>query len=288
MGALTIRNLKVFFRDRVSVVMSFFSVLVIIGLYALFLGDNLTSSFESMGLDNAGEITNSWVIAGILGVTSMTCTLGALGVMVDDRSGGTERDFMTSPLRRTAIAGSYAVSTYVTGCILTLSTFLVGELYIVASGGAPLSGAAAVQMILGILLAVASSGSIVFFLTSLLHTTSSYNMVSLIIGVAGGFLTGVYIPMGEVAEGVQTVIKVFPVSHAASYFRILMTEAPVSEGFDGAPAEALEEFRQMMGIVFEFDGTKTDLTTAVLVMILTAVVFFSLTCVVFAVKRKRM
>lgn len=287
MGSLASRNLKVFFRDRVAVVMSFFAVLVIIGLYALFLGDQLVDGFEQMGVVNATDVVNAWVIAGIIGVTTMTSCLGALGVMVQDRADGVERDFMVAPLKRSAIAGAYAISTYCVGAILSLTTFLVGELYIAATGGDVLEGEQVIRAVLGILLAVASSGSIVFFITSFLRTSNGYSMVSLVIGVSIGFITGVYIPIGSISEGVANAVKLFPVSYTSSYMRILMTDAPLQAALEGAPDGMLEELQLDLGVFYDVGGTKTDATTAVVVMIVTAVVFFALTCVNFAVKRKK-
>lgn len=288
MGALTARNLKVFFRDRVSVVMSFFAVLVIIALYALFLGDQLIDSFDSMGIDNSGDVVNSWVIAGIIAVTTMTSCLGALGVMVEDRANGVERDFIVSPLKRSEIAASYAISTYCVGAILSLMTFVVGELYIWGTGGTLLTGQKLVQAVLGILLAVASSGSIVLFITSFLRTMGAYSMVSLVVGVAIGFITGVYIPIGSISDEVATAVKVFPVSYSSSYMRILMTEEPLAEAFTDIPGNYLEEIQEELGIFYTFDGTRTDLQTAVWVMVITAFVFFALSCISFSMKRKKL
>ena len=78
-----IRNLKVFFKDKSSVFFSLLAVFIIIGLYALFLGDVWTSSMS----DIAGIrfLMDSWIMAGLLAVTSVTTTMGAYGIMVQDR-----------------------------------------------------------------------------------------------------------------------------------------------------------------------------------------------------------
>lgn len=282
MGALAYRNLKVFFRDRASVVMSFFSAFVMIALYALFLGDLLSDS----DLPGSEKIVTSWLIAGLIATESMTGTLGALGTMVEDRANGIERDFLVSPLRRSALAGGYAISAFVIGTILSLVILVLGEIYIAASGGEVLPADKMVQVICGILLSVASSGAIVFFITSLLKTLNAYSMVSLIVGVLIGFLSGVYIPVGQLSDEIGMVVKVFPVSYAASYFRILMTEAPIDAALSGAPAEMAEELRETLGVYYNFDGVYTTWETAVIVMLITAVVFFVLTWIHFSMRKK--
>lgn len=282
MGALTARNLRVFFRDRTAVIMSLFADLILIALYALFLGDQLT---EGMDFDGAQDIVNSWVISGIIAVTTMTSTLGGLGIMVEDRADGVERDFLVSPIRRSAMAGAYAISSFCTGAILSLCTFLVGEFYIVATGGPALTGEDVLRVVLGILLSVASSGAIVLFITSFLRSNSAYSMVSLVVGVMIGFITGVYIPIGALSDGVATVVKTFPVSYSASYFRQILTREPIDAAAAGAPGLA-EELREDLGVFFNFDGVLTTMQTAIWVMVVTAVVFFALTWINFSVKRK--
>lgn len=285
-GALAGRNLKVFFRDKGAVLMSMFAVFVVIGLYALFLGDQLVSDFSMTDEDTARAIVNSWVIAGIIGVSTMTSSLGALGVMVEDRAQGIERDFLTSPLRRSAIAGAYAISTYCVGCILSLVTFLLGEAYIVMTGGEALTASQSMQMIGGILLAAASSGSIVFFIASFLRTSSSYSAVSLVIGVAIGFITGCYIPIGAISDEVAMAVKLFPVSHSTSYFRMIMTDKPLADALAGAPAGMLEDMQEALGVYYVIGDEKTTMMSAIVVMIITAVVFFGLTCLHFGTKKK--
>lgn len=283
MGALIVRNLKVFFRDRIGVFMSFFADLIMIALYALFLGDQLAGG---MDLPGGTDIVNSWVISGIIAVTTMTATLSGLNTMVEDRADGVERDFLVSPLRRSALTGAYAVSSFCVGAILSLSTFVVGELYIVGTGGPALSAEDVVLVVLGILLSVASSGSIVFFITSFLRSNTAYSMVALVIGVMIGFLTGVYVPVGTLSDGVAAVVKSFPVSYSASFFREILTKAPIDAATESAPVGLADELREELGVFFDFDGTRTDTQTAVWVMVITAAVFFTLTWINFSVKKK--
>ncbi|GEM_PF-3728171 len=37
------------------------------------------------GIENARFLMDSWIMAGLLGITSMTTTMGAFGVMVDKK-----------------------------------------------------------------------------------------------------------------------------------------------------------------------------------------------------------
>ncbi len=132
MIAFAKRNIKIFFRDKSSVFFSLLGALIIIGLYALFLGDLVVKSIE--GIDGATAIISSWIVAGILAVTSVTGTLGAFGTMINDKDKKIEKDFYVAPMNRRDIAGGYVLSAFFVGLILTIITMIVGEIYIISQG----------------------------------------------------------------------------------------------------------------------------------------------------------
>ena len=127
------RNLKLFFRDRASVFFSLLAVFIIIGLYVLFLGDMVMMDLE--GIPGARFLMDSWIMAGLMAVTSVTTTMGALGIVVEDRAKGIYKDFHTSPVKRTTLVGGYLISTLVVGVVMSLVALVLSELYIVVSGG---------------------------------------------------------------------------------------------------------------------------------------------------------
>ena len=87
------RNLKLFFRDRSAVFFSLLAIFIIIGLYAVFLGDVwLTDSMKD--IEHADVLMNSWLVSGLLAVASITTTMGAFGVMIDDKVKKINKDFM--------------------------------------------------------------------------------------------------------------------------------------------------------------------------------------------------
>ena len=110
------RNLLVFFKDKASVFFSLLSVFIIIGMYALFLGDVWTSGMKDV--PNARNIMDCWIVAGLIAVTSVTTTMGAFGTMVEDKSRKIIKDIRSSPMPRVNIAGGYILSAFVIGVIM--------------------------------------------------------------------------------------------------------------------------------------------------------------------------
>lgn len=280
------RNLKLFFRDRTSVFFSLLAVFIIIGLYVLFLGNMMTRNFGDLLGSNARFAIDSWVMAGILSVTSLTATMGAFHIMVEDTTKKILKDFLSAPLKRTQLAVGYIISSFIVGVVMSIAALVIAEIYILAGGG-NLLGLMSLLKLLGVmLLSVFAGSAMVFFIVSFFKSSSAFSSASTIIGTLIGFLTGIYIPIGSLPSAVQTAIKIFPISHAAALFRQIMMEVPMSEAFTNAPTQAITGFKQMMGIVFFFGEKELSPLTSILVLIVTGVVFLALTVVNISIKKK--
>ncbi|MDU4694996.1 MULTISPECIES: ABC transporter permease [Paenibacillus] len=268
------RNLKIFFRDRAAVLFSLLAVFIILGLYVLFLADTLVDSLPVF--EGASVLINSWVLAGILAVTSVTSTMGAFGIMVEDRSRKILKDFTTSPIRRSQLTGGYILSACSVGVIMSVVTFILGELYIVMLGGELLSLLSILKVLGLIVLSVLASSSIVYFITTFLRSQNAFSAASTVIGTLIGFLTGIYVPMGSLPEAVQWVIKIFPVSHAGALIRNVMLEHPMEVSFSGAPAGAQAEFTENMGVVYHFGSYQVEPWLSIVILLVTTLLFFGL------------
>ena len=272
------RNIKLFFRDRAGVFFSLLAVMITISLYVLFLG-NIMLGDALKALPGADSTTTSWLAAGLMTTASLTTSLGAIGVMIDDKIRKAEKDFKSSPIPRRSLTGGYLLSTLVVGVLMTTVTFLLSEVYVIANGGSLLPLWDILKILGLIVLSVLTSTSIVTFIVSFFKSHSAFMAASTVVGTLIGFLTGVYIPVGELPEAVQTVVRAFPLTHAASLFRQVLMEAPMAEMFTDAPSQVIYDFQTEMGVVLKFGSYEVTPLVSVLTLIITAVVFFSLTLI---------
>ena len=272
------RNIKLFFRDRAGVFFSLLAVMITFSLYVLFLG-NIMLGDALKALPGADSTTTSWLAAGLMTTASLTTSLGAIGVMIDDKIRKAEKDFKSSPIPRRSLTGGYLLSTLVVGVLMTTVTFLLSEIYVIANGGSLLPFLDILKILGLIVLSVLTSTSIVTFIVSFFKSHSAFMAASTVVGTLIGFLTGVYIPVGELPEAVQTVVRAFPLTHAASLFRQVLMEAPMAEMFTDAPSQIIYDFQTEMGVVLKFGSYEVTPLVSVLTLIITAVVFFSLTLI---------
>ncbi|HSN94099.1 MAG TPA: ABC transporter permease [Anaerolineaceae bacterium] len=271
---LMVRNLKLYFRDRNSVFFSLLGVFVIITLYLVFLGDVWASNYpQGSGIRFAMD---TWIMAGVLAITSFTTTLGAVGTMVEDKTKKIRKDFVASPLSHTAMTGGYILSTIIVGIIMSLVALAVAEIFIVIKGGSLVSLIEFVKLFGLILLATVANSAIVVFIVSFFNTLNAFGTASTLVGTLIGFFTGIYMPIGVFPPTVQWLIKLFPPSHAASLMRQVMMRAPIEKLFAGAPAKMVNEFKWELGVEFVFGDTVITPGVSILILAGTAVVFYLL------------
>ncbi len=268
------RNLLVFFKDKASVFFSLLSVFIIIGMYALFLGDVWSSGME--GVVGARNIMDRWIVAGLIAVTSVTTTMGAFGTMVEDKSKKIIKDIHSSPLPRISIAGGYILSAFVIGVIMCVVAVVLCQLYLLSGGGTLFTGMQLLKIFGLILLSTFSNTALVLFFVSFFQSNNAFSIASTIVGTVIGFLTGIYIPIGQLPAGVQTVIKFFPPSHSALMLRQVIMEDAIKTGFAGAPASVVSEFKEMLGVSFKIGDTTVTPIISITILVIAGIVFLGL------------
>ena len=267
------RNLRIFFRQKSAVFFSLLGVIIVMGLYLLFLGDAYVGNST---LPDMKSLMDHWLIAGIVSITSITTTMGAFEIMVIDRANKYSKDFFAAPLDRKTIVGGYVLAAFMVGLIMTFSSFLLGELYILMQGGSFLSLSALLQMLAVILLSTFMSSSFVFFLVSFFSSISAFSTASTVLGTLAGFLTGIYVPIGSLPEVAQYVIKIFPIGHAGALMRQIMMKDPSAITFAGLPPEALHGFEEFVGVVYLFGQQRSTPLLHLSIILGSGILFFLL------------
>lgn len=275
------RNLRIFFRDKASVFFSLLGVIIIMGLYVLFLGDLILGSVASVpGIgENARFLMDSWIMGGVLAAASITTCMGAFGIMIDDTAKHIIKDFQVAPIKRSELILSYILSAIIIGTIMSLFILVLAEVYIVIYGGSLMSFTSFLKTIGLIFLSVSVSSAIVFFITSFIRSQNAFGTAATLLGTMIGFLTGIYIPIGNLPSAVQVIIKIFPVSHAAVLLRQVMMNEAV--GLENLPME----MKESLGVNFAVFGSTVPVWVHILILVSSCVVFYVLALLVASRKK---
>jgi multidrug/hemolysin transport system permease protein len=245
------RNLRLFFRDRLNVFFSLLAAMIVFLLYTLFLG-NLQTTSISATLPQASEgdvraFVDSWMFAGIVALTAMTTSLGALAVFVEDAASGRFRDFLVSPLRRGQLVLGYLLSTVVIALIMTTLVLVVSLGYLFFVDGVVI-GILEIGRTLGwITLACVAFAAMWALIASFIRTTGAFAALSTIVGTVIGFLAGAFIAVGLFPEAVRNVVNALPFAQSAMLVRREFTAETLST-LVGGRQEAIDVLREYYGV----------------------------------------
>lgn len=261
--SLTKRNCLIFLRDRAAVFFSLLAMFIVLMLMGVFLGNmNEESVLELLkeygGARNAAvdeaharELVQYWTLAGILVVNAVTVTLSVIGSRVADVSEGRLSSFCCAPVGRSILALSYVASAVLIGIFMCVLTFAAALCYIAATGGELLGGEALVKIFLLIVLNVCIFSVIMYLLALFVKSSSAWSGLATVVGTLVGFVGAIYLPMGNLPDGVAAVLKYIPILHGASLLREACCGSVLERTFDGLPTQVASEYREYMGIQVE-------------------------------------
>lgn len=245
------RNLRLYFRDRLGVFFSLLSALILFLLYTLFLGsgqiDNLQSNFPAATEQQVKTFVDTWMFAGIVGITSITTGLGAMNVFVEDSASGRFRDFLVSPIRREKLILGYLLSAGVIALIMTTVVLIVSLAYLFLVDDVSFRPGEIATVYGFLALSCVAFAALSAFVVSFVRTAGAYSALSTIVGTILGFLAGAYIPVGALPDGVRTVINALPFMQASVPVRQEMT-ADSLQAMAGSQPGAVDAMQEVYGI----------------------------------------
>jgi multidrug/hemolysin transport system permease protein len=268
MKTLIIRNLKLYFRDKANIFFSMLAILIIIALFFLFLGRG----------DFGGEgIMESWLMAGVLAVASITTSIGAFEIVISDRTNKIAKGFYASPVKRSSITASYMISPFIASVIMTVLTAIGFSIYLVIRGDA-LPGPVGLLQLAGLIILSNITGTAVLcFIVSLIKTMSVWGTVGTIIGTLSGFLMGVYMPIGQLPNAVQTIMVIFPPFHSAMLFRQILMKKSLEAAYVATAGELdTAALSELLGASYRFGAFEITPLMSVMYLIIAGLVFFGL------------
>ena len=249
------RNRKVYTRDRLAFFMSFLSVIILILVYQVFLGQiQIDAIKEALNSDTAStdtiQMVNYWLISGLTTIISMTSTLGAFGVMVSDREKKLSEDFKVSPISNFKIELSYAIFAILFGIIMTMFSciFAIGMF----NGFSSLLDFSMMDYlsILGtVSMGTVLAATIILPILAFIRTSSAFTTLSTIVGTFIGFISGVYLSIGSVGETLQQIMTWFPLTQVNARLKQILMKDAISKVFDHAPSTVITNYKESYGII---------------------------------------
>ena len=217
------RNLQLYFHNKVSVFFSLMGAWIAFALYVIFLQRNMLDSWSV--ISHPEKTLDSWVMGGVLAVTSITTTWVGAARLTRDRESHKLDDFLLTDVSLFRLNLGYFMSASLIGIMMQVMMFVIMSLYFYWQDGLLIS-LASFPLLFGVILLSSFLGSSLgLLLLQFIKSVDVVERLAVIIGTASGFLVGVYMPIGSLPSFAQNVVKLTPGAYvAAAYRRVLMTD----------------------------------------------------------------
>lgn len=223
MKILVGRNLAFFLKNKSTVLLSFISIGIVMGLYVIFLRDFIMQSVEGAGLklSYVKEFTDRLMVSGLLIVLNTTTCFGLMQLSVADAASGIQRDFLVAPVTKFQLEVSYWVSSIFISFFFTIMTLGGAEIYFIISYGSRVSIIALMKSIGTIFFSSCMNSGLLMCIMKFIKDTTSFSTFGNLYGMMCGFLAGSYLPYAMYPKRLRNILFYFPPMQLTSIIRQL-------------------------------------------------------------------
>ena len=261
-GALTKRNIKIFFKDKGMFFTSLITPIILLILYATFLAKVYRDSFAAAlpeGLVVSEKLINGTVggelFSSLLAVSCITVAFCSNLLMVNDKISGARKDFLISPVKKSTLAFSYFFGTLTSTLIVSFVATIACFVYIAITGWYFTFGNI-MLVLLDVIILTMFGTALSSVVNIFLSTTGQASAVGTIVSAGYGFICGAYMPISSFGSGLQKIISLLPGTYGTSLIRNhALADVFVAMQNEGFPPEVVEGIKDSIDCNLYFFGT---------------------------------
>lgn len=265
-SALIKRNTKLFFKDKGMFFTSLITPVILLVLYATFLGKVYHDSFTSAlpeGLNLAEELIDGCVggqlISSILAVSCVTVAFCSNMLMVQDKVTGSIKDLTITPVKAKVLAMSYYISTLISTLAICFTATGICLIY-VANVGWYMTVSDVLYLLLDVFLLALFGTALSSIINFFLNSQGQISAVGTIVSSGYGFICGAYMPISQFSGGLQKVISFLPGTYGTSLIRNHAMRGVYAEmNRQGFPAELVEAIKDSVDCNLYFFGKQVGI-----------------------------
>ena len=254
--SLLLRNIKLYFTDKLMFFISLLAPLILLLLFVLFLKNNYYNSFvnslpDDLPLPNQNvpnAFISGWLVASLMSVTCVTVSFGVGTIMVQDKITGTINDLKAAPVKQSVVSLTYYLSTFVSSIIIVFSVLILGFLYLVLIGWY-LSLIDVLLICLNTFLLTLFGCGLSTIINSFIKSEGGISAVSALSSSIYGFICGAYLPLAQFGSTFSNIFGFNPGLYSSILFKNLFTRGAI-EQMSSLPNQAIEAIKDSFDLNF--------------------------------------
>lgn len=278
--ALVKRNIKLYFKDKGTFIMSLITPLILLALFVTFLNNVYQSSLinivgeGSVNKKLIDAFSGGWLLSSLLGVCCVTIAFCS-NVQVSDKVSGSELDLNSTPTKKSVISLSYFIANFFTTFIICFVAMIVGFIYLAIIGWY-LSIIDVLLIFLNLILCILFGTLLASIVENFISNQGGLSAVATLVSSLYGFLCGAYMPISQFGAGIRNFVMFIPGTYGVILFRNYYMNGVLNEFSKTLPKEMIDGIKDSFDGNAYFFGNQVELWQMYLVLGLSVLVLIGI------------
>lgn len=290
MRYLTLRNIKLYFKDKMTFLVSLITPLILLVLFIAFLKstyeDSILSIIQGFDLDQSliDALTGGWLFSSVLATSCITVAFCS-GMMVIDKINRANIDFMVSPVKKSTLQLSYVLANLFSTFIITFVLLIVGLIYL-ACVGFYITFVDILLIVFGIIITSLFGTILANIIWTFTHSQGVVSGVCTLVSALYGFICGAYMPISTMGQGMQYFVSLLPGTYATVLFRQGFLNSVLNRMRETLPQEMINGIASGFDVKMSFFGHDVSTLALILVISISTIVLLGVFLFINKFKKK--
>lgn len=268
---LTIRNLKLYFKDKMTFLISLITPLILLVLFIAFLKKSYEESVLAMlnGLEISTNLLNSfsgaWLFSSVLSTSCVTVAFCS-GTMIIDKINKSDIDFLVSPVKKSLIKFSYVFSNLLSTMIVCLILLVIGLIYL-AIVGFYMSFTDVILTIINIFISSLFATLLANIIWSFTSSQGIMSGICTLVSALYGFICGAYMPINTMGKTMQVFTSFLPMTYSTTIFRQTFLNGTIEKMKESIPEIIVNNVAKSFDVEYYFFDYKVDISIMFIIII---------------------
>ena len=290
MRYLTLRNIKLYFKDKMTFLVSLITPLILLVLFIAFLKstyeDSILSIIQGFDLDQSliDALTGGWLFSSVLATSCITIAFCS-GMMVIDKINRANIDFMVSPVKKSTLQLSYVLANLFSTFIITFVLLIVGLIYL-ACVGFYITFVDILLIVFGIIITSLFGTILANIIWTFTHSQGVVSGVCTLVSALYGFICGAYMPISTMGQGMQYFVSLLPGTYATVLFRQGFLNSVLNRMRETLPQGMINGIASGFDVKMSFFGNDVSTLALILVISISTIVLLGVFLFINKFKKK--
>ena len=290
MRYLTLRNIKLYFKDKMTFLVSLITPLILLVLFIAFLKstyeDSILSIIKGFDLDQSliDAFTGGWLFSSVLATSCITIAFCS-GMMVIDKINRANIDFMVSPVKKSTLQLSYVLANLFSTFIITFVLLIVGLIYL-ACVGFYITFVDILLIVFGIIITSLFGTILANIIWTFSHSQGVVSGVCTLVSALYGFICGAYMPIRTMGQGMQYFVSLLPGTYATVLFRQGFLNSVLNRMRETLPQGMINGIASGFDVKMSFFGHDVSTLALILVISISTIVLLGVFLFINKFKKK--